>query len=205
MQSNPVSQSDNNHAAYAWLLLHIRIRASHGLHSRWAATLAAADIPVVTEKNRVTQAASPHTHLALPTSSAPCLLLKGVTCFSCGQQCHNDTVCAGLHCCRYFGQPASVYNNWRPYRAYPGANFTAFSFSSSIRKQSFIYVLELVLVCDNYTSVCKLTTPCDRSTVLQWDFYTNYSPDAVCTQQLEAQVYNHSDTHCWQQLDHCMQ
>jgi len=34
-------------------------------------------------------------------------------------------VCAGLHCSRYFGQPASVYNNWRPYHAYPGANFTA--------------------------------------------------------------------------------
>jgi len=48
-----------------------------------------------------------------------------MTCFSCGQQCHNDTVCAGLHCSRYSGQPASVYNNWRPYRAYPGANFTA--------------------------------------------------------------------------------
>jgi len=47
MQSNPVSQSDDNHATYAWLLLRLRRRASHGLHGRWAATLAAADIPVV--------------------------------------------------------------------------------------------------------------------------------------------------------------
>jgi len=68
----------------------------------------------------VTQAASPHTHLALPTSSA--LPAAQMTCFSCGQQCRNDTVCAGLHCRRYFGQLASVYNNWRPYRAYPLAN-----------------------------------------------------------------------------------
>ena len=34
------------------------------------------------------------------------------------------TECAGLHCSRYSGQLASV-NNWRPYRAYPGTNFTA--------------------------------------------------------------------------------
>jgi len=47
MQSNPVSQLDDNHAAYAWLLLRLRRRASDGLHSRWAATLAAADVPVV--------------------------------------------------------------------------------------------------------------------------------------------------------------
>jgi len=51
MQSNPVSQSDDNDAAYAWLLLCQCRRANHGPHSRWAATLAAADVTVVTEKN----------------------------------------------------------------------------------------------------------------------------------------------------------
>jgi len=34
------------------------------------------------------------------------------------------TKCAGLHCSRYFGTPASV-NNWRLCNAYPGTNFTA--------------------------------------------------------------------------------
>jgi len=32
-----------------------------------------------------------------------------MTCFSCRQQCHNDTGYAGLHCSRYFGQPAIVF------------------------------------------------------------------------------------------------
>ena len=43
MQSYPVSQSDDNHTAYVWLLLCLRKRASHRLHSMWAATLAEAD------------------------------------------------------------------------------------------------------------------------------------------------------------------
>jgi len=63
---------------------------------------------------RVTQAASPHTHLALLTSYASCL----------------HGVCR-LYYSRYCGQLASVCNNWRPidtiwyYRTYLVANFTA--------------------------------------------------------------------------------
>jgi len=49
---------------------------------------------------RMTQAASPHTHLALLTSYASCL----------------HEVCR-LHYSRYVGQLASVYNNWRPINA----------------------------------------------------------------------------------------
>jgi len=47
-----------------------------------------------------------------------------MACFSCWQQCHNYTECAGLHCSRYFGKPASV-NNWRLCDAYPGDNVIA--------------------------------------------------------------------------------
>jgi len=54
---------------------------------------------------RVTRAAGPHTHLALPTSSAP-MPATEMACFSGWQQCHNYTECAGLHCSWYFGKPA---------------------------------------------------------------------------------------------------
>ena len=93
---------------------------------------------------------SPHLIHPLPATQ--------MTCFSCGQPCHNDAVCAGLHCSRYFGHPASVYNNWRPYRAYPGRQFYYPGYP--------LTALFTANICYTARSISNILQPLDQDTSL---------------------------------------